>query len=144
MSVFHPFRRLVVALEDLQRGVWAVVKALVELLDLQAKMGPALTRLESLELSRAQFEAEMGALVLKAEGKFKAANNAEARERQLKKSYEQLAAELDFEGVQPETPAGDPVLADDAPGSDAERLHSMRLDVAPSPKALALRHKFGA
>ena len=54
----------------------------------QREYGPAIDRLDALELSRVRFEAECEGNLLKADGKLKAANNAEARERQLKRSYE--------------------------------------------------------
>lgn len=143
MAIFRAFRRFLGALEAISEQLRAVVIALIEIGRLQSELGPARARLEALELSRVQFEAGMEGLVLKAEGKFKAANNAEARERQLKKSYERLADEIDLGGAEPKTPEGDPVLNNDAQAGEAERLHTLHLGVAPlDGKALALNHKW--
>ena len=106
-------------------------------------MGPAVERLEALELSRHQFEAKCEGLLLKAEGKLRAANNAEARERALRRSYEHLIDPLLDPGDQPEAPARNADGKDDAAPSEEERLQAMRLDVAPSNKTLAQRAKFG-
>lgn len=114
------------------------------LLALQGELGPALGRLEKLELTRSMFEADMQALVLKAEGKLQAAKNAEQRERQLKKSYERLVDEYDIDGPESEASEGRPVLVDDAQESEAEGVHAVRLGVAPlDGKAYAVAAKFG-
>lgn len=143
MTIFRWFRRLVEGIEKIAGSLLAVANALDANLELQREIGPGLDRLEKLELSRAQFEAEMGALVLKAEGKFKAANNAEARERQLKKSYERLVDDFDPDGAEPEATAGGPVLVNNAEPGEEERLHAMRLGVAPNNKASAIAAKWG-
>ncbi len=143
MGIFGTFRRLVAALEKIIERLVVLAEILEGLLEIQRELGPARGRLEALELSRATFEAEMGALVLKADGKLKAASNAEARERQLKKSYERLADEIDIDGPGSE-PEGNTVLGDDAEASEAERLHAMHLGVAPvDGKTARLRAKFG-
>jgi len=116
---------------------------LAELCDVQRANGPAIERLEALELSRHQWEAQCEGLLQKAEGKWRAANNAEARERANRKSYEHLLDPLDEVGVETETPAPDSHFGNDAPASEAERLSALRLDVAPSPKELVKRAKFG-
>jgi len=134
LQVLRDFRRLVEAVEELA----AVLRGLLEV---QRGAGPALDRIEALELSRHQFEAAIEGTLLKAEGKLKAASNAEARERQLKRSYESRLDDID--------PHGDPasqvetVLGNDAAGSEAAGVHPLRLDVAPDNKALAVRAKFG-
>ena len=109
----------------------------------QKEVGPAIERLEALELQRHQWEAMCEGLLQKAEGKLRAANNAEARERANKKSYEHLLDPLAEVGDEPEAPARNADRDDDAAFSEAQRLQSLRLDVAASPKALAQRAKFG-
>ena len=132
--IFRDFSRFLEAVQDL-------VAVLQELVRVQSELGPAVDRLEALELSRHHFEAEMSGLVLKAEGKLKAANNSEARERQLKKSYDIRTDPLYAEGEEPEA-EGAPVLPGDADGGEAERLQALRLDVAPDRKQAALRFKW--
>ncbi len=136
MPVFRWFRRLVVAIEALHDTI-------AELVTIQQEAGPALERLEALELSRHQFEAEVAGTLLKAEGKLKAASNAEARERQLKKSYESQLDSIDPEGEEVPAHRGGPLLDLDAERSEAQRLQPVRLGLAPNNKAAAVRAKFG-
>ena len=142
-NVLRPISRLVAALQGVTGELRAVSVGLADLRVAYDKQGPAIERLEHLELSRHQFEAMCEGLLQKAEGKWRAANNAEARERANKKSYEHLLDPLAEDGEQPETSRG-PVLPDDAPPSEEDRLLGMRMALASTnPKALAQRAKFG-
>jgi len=141
--VFRPFRRLLEALEHLAGHLQLLTGAVSDLILVQREQGPAIERLDALERSQTQWEAMCEGLLMKAEGKLRAANNAEARERANKKSYEHLVDPFPEDGVEPEAPARHPDSGNDAAPSEAERLHSLRLDVAPSPKQLAQRAKFG-
>jgi len=142
--VFQPFRRLLASLHELKVELRGVSVELSELCAAHKELGPARQRLEQLEASRHQFEAMCEGLLLKAEGKFKAANNAEARERANKRSYEHLLDPLADDGAAPEEAARNAVRLDDVPTGEAERLQALRLDVAPpNNKALAQRAKFG-
>lgn len=107
----------------------------------QNSAAPAIERLDELELSRHQFEAQMEGLYLKAEGKLKAAANAEARERHQREAYE-----ANFDAVPEAGEAGSgasPILPDHVETGEEERLSSLHLGVASSHKASALAHKFG-
>ena len=141
--MFPTFRRFLSATERLDDGIRAITAALTELCAVQRELGPASERLEALELSRHQFEAQCEGLMLKAEGKLRAANNSEARERQIRKTYEHLIDPLAQDGDEQEPEPRDPVRQNDVPASEAERVHAMRVDVAPTNKALAQRAKFG-
>jgi len=141
--VFRPIRRLVAALQGVRDGLRQLSAAVYGLQAAQEAQGPAIARLEALELARHQFEAMCEGLLQKAEGKLRAATNAEARERANKKSYEHLLDPLAEVGVEPETTAGDPSGNDYAAPSEEERVHALRLDVAPNNKAFAQRAKFG-
>ena len=135
MTIFRSFRRLVESVEMLGGAVDRVARA-------QEEVAPAVDRLEALELSRHQFEAMMDGLYLKAEGKLKAASNAEARERQLKRSYERHI----FDELDPDSEEGSKapaVLSVDAPPSEEERVHGVRLGMAPNNKAQAIKAKWG-
>lgn len=140
MTIFRSFRRLLDALENIGDRLRAVSVSLLEVIRLQQELGPARERLEKLELSRARFEAECEGKLLQADGKLKAAANAEARERQLKKSYERIVDERD-----PDVEAGEEgtVLPLDAQAREEERVQALRLVVAPNGKAAAVRAKFG-
>jgi len=140
--VFGAFSRFLAVTERIEDALSTLNATLYKLCQVQQEQGPATERLEALELSRHQWEAMCEGLLQKAEGKLKAANNAEARERANKKSYEHLLDPLDEVG-EPEAPGRHPDSGNDAAASEAERLHALRLDVAPSPKALAQRAKFG-
>lgn len=133
-TIFRDFRRLVEALQQL-------VGVLRELLHVQRGAGPALDRISALELSRHQFEAEIQGVLLKADGKLKAANNAEARERQLKKSYERDADPFG-DPSEEVAEAGRPVLVNDAAERQGERVPSLRVGLAPDRKAAALTAKW--
>ena len=139
--MFRTFRRLLAALEGLKAELRGVCVELSELCATQKALGPAIERLDILDRQRHQFEAMCEGLLLKAEGKLHAANNAEARERSMKKSYEKLADPFAEDGLEPEEVTA--VLHDDAAGRETERLQTLRLDVAPNNKALAQRAKFG-
>lgn len=119
-------------------------EALRELARLQQELGPARQRLEALELSRAQFEAECNGVLLKADGKLKAAANAEARERQMRKARERdIVGPLDEDGDPGGDAERDTSIDYDAAASETERLQALRLVVAPNHRAEALRWKFG-
>jgi len=166
--VFRPIRRLVAAaqgLRDALRELSGALRAFIAVQEaqgpatarldalelsrhqweaaVQEAQGPATARLDALELSRYQWEAMCEGLLQKAEGKLGAARNAEARERVNKKSYEHLLDPLAEIGEQPETSMGSADIVHDAPASEEERLHALRLDVAPTNKTLAQRAKFG-
>lgn len=133
-SVLRDFRSLVEAVNSL-------VAVLRMLETTQRDAGPALDRLNAMELSRHQFEAECEGILLKADGKLKAAANAEARERQLKKSYERQLDPLNPDGEEgPDH--GTLVLDTDAPRGQAEGLQPVRVGLAPNTKAHAVRAKW--
>lgn len=133
--IFQRLRRFLDALEDL-------TSALQGLATVQRDLGPAIDRLEALERARIHFEADCEGMLLKADGKLKAAASAEARERQLKKANERLADPFPENGDD-ETPEA-AVLPDNAAPSKADRLLGMRMAMASTnPKAAALNHKFG-
>jgi len=104
----------------------------------QREHGPSVDRLEALELGRIAWEAECEGLLLKADGKLRAANNAEARERQLKRSRDrQDPFDQDGEGTEAERAAIAEALA-------ATRLPEPVPEEVPlTKKALAVRAKWG-
>ena len=133
-KVFDAFRRLLDALNGLAAAVQDLTKA-------HGELGPAADRLAALELWRPQIEAELSSKLLTAEGKLKAALNAEARERQLKKSYEKDLDPFNPDGGEGERAGGVPAL--DAAPSEAEGMPAVRVALAPSNKASAVRAKWG-
>ena len=141
--VLRPFSRLISALQGIRNGLRDVTDALRILIAIQKEMGPSNERLDVLERERHQFEAMCEGLLLKAEGKLRSANNAEARTRADKKSYEHLVDPLAEDGLETEAPGRHPDSGNDVAASEAERLSALRLDVAPTNKQLAQRAKFG-
>jgi len=95
-------------------------------------------QLEGLLLTRATWEAEMEALVMKADGALKGALNAESRSRTMLKHAEKLTDPLDLEGEEGE----EAIRPDHAPRIEEEGVHDLRLVVAPNDKEKALRYKF--
>lgn len=113
--------------------------ALKALLAIQEGFGPADERLKDLELTRAQFEADMEGLLLKCENQLKAARATESRTRTMKASYDN---QLDpFDPGRPEEPT--PVPERHAPTGEAEGLQPLHVDLAPDHKAQALARKWG-
>jgi len=134
LAIFGKFTQLLDAILLLADAVEALAKA-------QTSATPSSDRLDALELSRHAFEAQMEGLFLKADGKLRAASNAEARERKLKESYEKDSDSFDESG---EAGSGEsPILPVDVETGEAERLSALPLGVAPNHKAAALAHKFG-
>ena len=134
MTFFRGFRRLFEAIEELGRAV-------ERLAQIQEELGPALERLNTLERTRHQFEAECEGMLLKADGKLKAASSAEQRERQLSKANQRLSVEFDpasEEGTERAT-----VLPNDAPGGEAAGVPAVRVALAPNDKTHAVRAKWG-
>ncbi len=138
MVIFRGFRRFLEAME-------ALTLALVALNKTQQENGPAIDRLDALERSRHQFEAECVGLLAKADGRVKVANSSEQRERQIKKANERLSDPFRDEGEAPtEGPdsAGVAIPAD-AGASPPEGVPPVRLVLASNDKAHAVRTKWG-
>jgi len=142
-KVLRPFSRLVTALQGVRNALGDVAHELQALREVQQSSGPAVDRLDVLERQHHQFEAMCEGLLMKAEGKLRSANNAEARTRADKKTYEHLVDPLAEIGDEPEPTARDPDSGNNVPASEEERLQALRLGVALSPKQLAQRAKFG-
>jgi len=101
---------------------------------------PADERLEQLELSRAKWEAEIGALILKADSTYKSASNAESRARTMVRAYEKELDPFPEDGDEAEREV---VREEHVEGGGENGVQAMYPYVAPSPKALALRAKWG-
>ncbi len=132
MKVLQDFRRIADALERLA----ATLTRAVALLDANR---PSDDRLAQLELDRAQFESDCEGLLMKAEGKLKAAANAESRERTMQRRSADEFDPFDHAGEEVEAtlPEGD------APNGVTEELQQLRLGLeADTPKSRALRAKF--
>ena len=134
--VLRWFSKLVEAIQALTDAVEAVA-------DSQKQLGPARVRLDALERSRHQFEAECEGKLLKADGKLKAASSAEQRERQLKNANDKRLESFDPDGPAQPEPGAD-VLTDDAQGSPADRVLGMHMALASTnKKAAGQRAKWG-
>jgi len=110
-----------------------------ELINAQRETGPAEERLEALERSRVLWEAEVEALVLKAESSFRSASNAESRARTMERHVEkQLGPFAEESEEEPES-----VPAGDGAGGEEEWVQPLPVAVEADPKARARRLKFG-
>jgi len=138
LKVLRDFSRLA-------EGVQSLAASLRDLAKSRREEGPASDRLDALELSRARFEAEMESYLLRAEGKLKAASNAEQRERHLKRTNEKLLDPFGADSEEELEEERTDVQVGDAPGSETEGVPPVRLELeAVDGKALATRVKFGA
>jgi hypothetical protein len=82
--------------------------------------------------------------LLKADGKHNAAKAAEARERQLRKSYAKVVTDPFDENGDGGPPPGAPVLhAGDVQPGEAEGLSPVPVGVALGPKSIAQKAKWG-
>jgi len=132
MGVLKDFRRATDALERIAAGLSGSLRAI------QANE-PSMERLMELERSRGLWEAEVEGILAKAEGKLKAAANAEARTRTMVKSYENELDPFDDEGGEIEAR----VQEDDAEVSYQEEVLPLHPGMAvESKKAYATRMKF--
>ena len=131
------FRRLLEALQaltDVLSGLDVTIR----------EHAPAADRLEALERSRIHFEADVEGMLLKADGKLKAATSAEQRERQLKKANDKLTDPFSPDGEESTAqPSGTYVLGDDAPASEGQGVPAVRLALAPNDKTHAVKTKWG-
>ncbi len=138
MSVLSEIRMLPGTIQQLAGAVVKCSLTLETLLEVQAQNGPADARLEDLERTRARWEAEMEALVLKADSTLKSAANAESRSRTMVRHAEKLVDPFDDEGEELEAP----VTGGHDPGGEAEPLLQVPLALAPNNKAHAQRAKW--
>jgi len=138
VSVLSEIRALPEAVRKLAASVHRVTGRLDTIIGLERENGPAEARLEELERSRARWEAEIEALVMKADGTLKAASNAESRSRTMIRHAEKLSDPFGEEG----DGVGEDILPGDAPRGEAETVQPVHLAVAANSKEGRLRAKF--
>jgi len=136
LRIFQTFR-------DLTQAIQSLADALVDGDD-----GPRAAvlgeRLDGLELGRSLWEANMEALVLRAEGKLKASRNAEERARKMRSFDEDLFPDDDEDRAEAEIQRPGGVLPDvDVQASAEAGVHGVPVGVEVDDKAYALRAKFG-
>ena len=123
---------------ELSNAVLEVGRTLERAIEIQAENGSSDDRLQELERTRAYWEAQMEALVLKADSTLKSASNAESRSRTMVRHAEKLVDPFSEEGDEvPETAPGG-----DDPRGEAEELLQVPVGMAPNNKAHALRAKW--
>ncbi len=126
-------------IRELPGVIRRLTAAIQDVATLQREAGPGEHRLEELELSRAKWEAEMEALLIKADSTYKSAANAESRARTMVKAYEK---ELDpFPENSEEIEEAD-VLPGHARAGEVEEVQPLHLGLAANNKAHALRAKW--
>jgi len=126
------FRRLVEAIECL-------TSALEKTNSMREQGASVIERVEHLELTRAAWEAEVEGSVMKADGKLRAANNAEARARTMEKHVEKQLDPFGEEGEEIQ----ERISARDVEGSEEDSMQPVHVAVAVNNKTRALRMKFG-
>ena len=138
MSVLSEIRALPEAIRSLSSAASRIAIGVDNLIELQRETGNANDRLQELEVSRARWEAEIEASMLRADSTLKSAANAEARSRTMVRHAEKLVDPFSEEGDEvPETaPRGDD------PRVEAEELLPVPVDLATNNKAEAMRAKW--
>ncbi len=135
--------RVFQTIKDLTSAIQSLTNALVDGDDgpRAAALGE---RLDGLELSRAKWEAEMEALVMKAKGKFQASRNSEEREKTMRRFDEDLFDDGNENRVATEEAGQGGVLPDSDVQAGAEAgMYGMPVGLETSGKEIALRAKFG-
>ena len=139
MGLIKEIRALPEQIQGLAYVLGGVSKLLATLVDQQKQGGDAGTRLDALELSRAGWEAEMDAVLLKAQSTLKSAANAESRSRTMMNHAEKLADPFTEEGDEIQ----EGVPPEHVPFGAEEGVLDVPVDVAPlNSKALAAKLKF--
>jgi len=135
--------RIFQTVRDLTGAIQSLANALVDGDD-----GPRAAvlgeRLDSLELSRSLWEANMEALVLKATGKFQASRNAEERAKKMRDFDEDLFDDEPEDRVEAEIQRPGGFLPDAyVQASEEAGVHGVPVGMEADGKAFALRAKFG-
>ena len=107
-----------------------------------AEVGPLEARLEALERNQLQWEAQIEAGALRAEGQFKSARASEERARTLRKHAESLAGGADGEEAGA-LDAVEQLLAANAAGGAPDEVPAVPTYVEFDPKAHARLAKWG-
>jgi len=129
-------------LEGIRTGVERLVVAIQTALKAVGD-DPKLThRVEGLELSRAKWEAEMDAVVLKADSTLKSANNAEARARTMERHVEKFIDAEPPDRAEALAPEEIPLYGGDDYPFEAEEVQPLRLGLETTPKNERLRSKY--
>lgn len=126
-------------IRELPAAIRTLTAAIQDVAALQRESGPGEARLEDLERSRAKWEAEIEALLIKADSTYKSASNAESRARTMVRAYEKELDPFPEDSEEIQEPA---VLPDHARPGEVEEVQPMHMDLAPGSKAYALRAKW--
>lgn len=143
MRVFQEIRALREAAEKAAYTAGKLTGAVLTLVELHKLNGPSEARLEDLERTRAHWEAEMEAMVLKADSTHRSAQNAESRARTMQKNYEKHFDPFDPDSVEDEDERGRGTRAVNGESGEEEGLLPLPMDLERNPKAYAVRAKWG-
>jgi len=135
MKVLRQFSRLVEAVERIASQLGGSRAAI-------PGAGQDDERLRDLELRQSKWEAEVEAVLMKAEGKLQAANNSEARERTMRKSYENLVDPLGLDSEAAAETERVQLQRGNDEAFDEEGVHPMHMDVEEDYRSLGMRAKF--
>jgi len=142
--MFGAFRDLTEVMRGVSSRLEGIRVLLIEDLRLRSEAGTSSDRLEALELSRVLWEAEVEGTLAKAEGKLKAAANADARARTMSKHAEGLFDEFDPDREGSIQEGRDDVPEPDADPGEGQGVLPLRVGLeATDGKTLARNYKFG-
>ena len=140
--MFGRSRRQLECLEAIANALQAISENLKAGLDLMVPDRASGNRLEALELSRAKWEAEIDARLLKADSTLRSASNAESRARTMEKHVEKLTGEGPPDGPPPIPPESIEIHGGDGHPVETSEVQPVSVGVEESPKNQRLRAKF--
>jgi len=138
--MFSTFRAIRDASQRCASSLSAIAGLLPQVLQARAETEDLVGRLEDLELSRAKWEAEMEAELLRSQSTLRSANNAESRARTMEKRYEEHSDSGDPDS----DPQPEPVWVPpgDVAPSQEDELPPLRMDLEGNNKAYATHLKW--
>jgi len=143
MRIFQEIRALREAAEKAAFTAGKLTGAVLTLVELHKLRGPDEARLEDLERTRAHWEAEMEAMMLKADSTHRSAQNAESRARTMQKNYERHFDPFDPDSAEDEAEAPGAVRADNGEIGPTQEMYDVSVDLERNTKAHAVRAKWG-
>lgn len=139
--MFRMVKTLLEALQGIGMSLQELNNRILTLTDVYDQGAPLIERLEILERSRSQWEAEQEAQFVRAETEFKKARNAEERSKTVLKNAQALSSS--DEGEEGGLDEYLELLRSNGGGGEEEGLQTVPESVAPHRLQAALLVKFG-
>jgi len=140
--MFEAFRARTEAILGLAHVVNSLKTVLSDDLAERREGGNALDRIEALESTRAAWEAEVEATLLKSDSTLRSAKNAESRARTMLKHAETFTDGFDPDSDGSQEVNGTPVPTGYVDAGPEQGVLPMRVGLEADPKQIAVRAKF--